>query len=195
MSAKITKNNNRKRSMSRQQRTRWYSKPATPLCAAVSPARSGIERPSTVSFAATRIVSTRNRRWMRCGRNHHDAPGRSRIPAANPGCNLELARQAGRTNRQALCAVRNRKTRKDGNRMQNETKTSEEMERPPAAGVEPVKNCFTCKFRFRQLAPDSWGNRPYRCSEKGGLRLTWGQDKPCPQNLWQPKEERRPKAA
>ena len=49
------------------------------------------------------------------------------------------------------------------------------------------KTCFNCRFRYRQLAPDGWGNRPYRCSEKGGFRLAWGQDKGC--DLWQEKRK------
>jgi hypothetical protein len=53
------------------------------------------------------------------------------------------------------------------------------------------QNCFTCRFRFKQLAPDSWGNHPWRCAAKGGYRLAHGQDKPCPQKLWEPKTERK----
>jgi hypothetical protein len=43
------------------------------------------------------------------------------------------------------------------------------------------KSCFTCRYRYRVLVPDSWGNRPYKCSQHN-THLTWGQDKGC--SLW-----------
>lgn len=49
------------------------------------------------------------------------------------------------------------------------------------------RSCFTCKYRYQQLAPDGWGNRPYRCSAKGGYRLAWGQDGGC--ELWEEKNQ------
>lgn len=51
------------------------------------------------------------------------------------------------------------------------------------------RSCFNCRFRFRQLAPDGWGNRPWRRAAKGGYRLAWGQDTGC--ELWEAKQQRK----
>lgn len=48
------------------------------------------------------------------------------------------------------------------------------------------RNCFTCRHRYKALAPDNNGGYPWRCAAKGGYRLAWGQDKECPQGLWEP---------
>jgi hypothetical protein len=50
------------------------------------------------------------------------------------------------------------------------------------------RSCFTCRFRYRPLNYDQWGNRPWRCSAKGGYRLAWGQDIGC--ELWEEKVKR-----
>ena len=52
------------------------------------------------------------------------------------------------------------------------------------------RNCFNCKHRYKALAPDNNGGYPWRCAAKGGYRLAWGQDKECPQGLWEAKIER-----
>ena len=54
-----------------------------------------------------------------------------------------------------------------------------------------LRNCFTCRFRYRSLRPDEWGGYPWRCSAKGGIKIGSGQDRECPQNLWEPKKEKR----
>jgi len=56
--------------------------------------------------------------------------------------------------------------------------------------AEP-RNCFTCRFRYKSLRPDEWGGYPWRCSAKGGIKIGSGQDRECPQNLWEPKTERK----
>ncbi len=33
-------------------------------------------------------------------------------------------------------------------------------------------NCFDCRFRYKSLRPDSYGGYPWKCSKKGGYRLT-----------------------
>jgi len=46
-----------------------------------------------------------------------------------------------------------------------------------------LRNCF--------IRPDEWGGYPWRCSAKGGIKIGSGQDRECPQNLWEPKKEKR----
>jgi hypothetical protein len=54
-----------------------------------------------------------------------------------------------------------------------------------------IKNCFTCRHRFKSLKPDSWGGYPWKCGANGDYRLGHGQDKPCPLGLWKAKKEAR----